>query len=104
MPPFPLEQLYCEEINGEPTRNYVEWRGIASAITLTGHPVTLVPIGLDHTSTPLGMQVVGPRRHSDAFTLAAASAIEKELQTHTRTRRPIPDINTLSAAARVSHA
>ena len=104
VPPFPLEQLYCEEINGEPTRNYVEWLGIASAITLTGHPVTLVPIGLDHTSTPLGMQVVGPRRHSDAFTLAAASAIEKELQTHTQTRRPIPDINTLSAAARVSHA
>jgi len=50
------------------------------------------------------MQVVGPRRHSDAFTLAAASAIEKELQTHTRTRRPIPDINTLSAPASASHA
>jgi len=62
VPPFPLEQLYCEEINGIPTRNYVEWLGIASAITLTGHPVTLVPIGLDHTSTPLGMQVVWRHR------------------------------------------
>ncbi len=92
VPPFPVEQLYCDEINGKKTQNYVEWLGIASAITLTGHPVTLVPIGLDHTGTPMGMQVVGPRRHSDAFTLAAAASIEKLLQQGETTRRPIPDI------------
>jgi Asp-tRNA(Asn)/Glu-tRNA(Gln) amidotransferase A subunit family amidase len=92
VPPFPVEQLYCDEINGKKTQNYVEWLGIASAITLTGHPVTLVPIGLDHTGTPMGMQVVGPRRHSDAFTLSAAASIEKLLQQGETTRRPIPDI------------
>ena len=90
MPPFPVEQLYCDEINGKKTANYVEWLGIASAITLTGHPVTLIPIGLDHTGAPLGMQVVGPRRHADRFTIGVASAIERVLQGMADTRRPIP--------------
>ena len=76
VPPFPVEQLYCDEINGVKTANYVEWLGIASAITLTGHPVTMVPTGLDQTGAPLGMQVVGPRRHADRFTIGVAAAVE----------------------------
>ena len=96
VPPFPVEQLYCDEINGKKTANYVEWLGIASAITLTGHPVTLIPTGLDHTGTPLGMQVVGPRRHSDRFTIGVAAAIERVFQSMPDTARPIPDITKLS--------
>jgi len=96
VPPFPVEQLYCDEINGKKTANYVEWLGIASAITLTGHPVTLIPTGLDHTGTPLGMQVVGPRRHADRFTIGVAAAIERVLQGMPDTRRPIPDLEKLS--------
>ena len=96
VPPFPVEQLYCDEINGEKTANYVEWLGIASAITLTGHPVTLIPTGLDHTGTPLGMQVVGPRRHADRFTIGVAAAIERVFQSMHDTARPVPDIAKLS--------
>ncbi len=99
VPPFPIEQLYCDEINGEKTQNYVEWLGIASAITLTGHPVTLLPIGLDNTGTPLGMQVVGPRRHSDISTLSAAAKIEALLQSHDSTRRPQPNLAELAEAS-----
>lgn len=95
VPPFPVEQLYCDEINGKKTANYVEWLGIASAITLTGHPVTLIPTGLDHTGTPLGMQVVGPRRHSDRFTIGTAAAIETIFQGIPETRRPAPDLKAL---------
>lgn len=95
VPPFPVEQLYCDEINGKKTANYVEWLGIASAITLTGHPVTLIPTGLDHTGTPFGMQVVGPRRHSDRFTIGTAAAIERVFQGMTETQRPVPDLNAL---------
>lgn len=95
VPPFPVEQLYCDEINGKKTANYVEWLGIASAITLTGHPVTMVPTGLDHTGTPLGMQVVGPRRHSDRFTIGTAAAIERIFQGMPETRRPLPNLETL---------
>ena len=95
VPPFPVEQLYCDEINGKKTANYVEWLGIASAITLTGHPVTLIPTGLDHTGTPLGMQVVGPRRHSDRFTIGTAAAIETIFQGIPETRRPVPDLKAL---------
>ena len=93
--PFPVEQLYCDEINGKKTANYVEWLGIASAITLTGHPVTLIPTGLDHTGTPFGMQVVGPRRHSDRFTIGTAAAIERVFQGMPATQRPLPDLATL---------
>jgi amidase len=95
VPPFPVERLYCDEINGKKTANYVEWLGIASAITLTGHPVTLIPTGLDHTGTPLGMQVVGPRRHSDRFTIGTAAAIETIFQGIPETRRPAPDLKAL---------
>lgn len=95
VPPFPVEQLYCDEINGEKMANYVEWLGIASAITLTGHPVTMLPLGLDHTGAPMGMQVVGPRRHADRFTLGAAAALEQILQTMPAVRRPIPDLAAL---------
>jgi len=95
VPPFPVEQLYCDEINGKKTANYVEWLGIASAITLTGHPVTLIPTGLDHTGTPFGMQVVGPRRHSDRFTIGAAAAIERVFQGMPATQRPLPDLAAL---------
>ena len=96
VPPFPVEQLYCDEINGVKTANYVEWLGIASAITLTGHPVTMVPTGLDQTGAPLGMQVVGPRRHADRFTIGVAAAVERVLQGMVDTRRPIPDLEALS--------
>jgi amidase len=96
VPPFPVEQLYCDEINGVKTANYVEWLGIASAITLTGHPVTMVPTGLDQTGAPLGMQVVGPRRHADRFTIGVAAAVERVLQGMADTRRPIPDLEALS--------
>lgn len=96
VPPFPVEQLYCDEINGKKTANYVEWLGIASAITLTGHPVTLIPTGLDHTGTPLGMQVVGPRRHADRFTIGVAAAIERVFQSMPDTARPVPDIAKLT--------
>ena len=96
VPPFPVEQLYCDEINGVKTANYVEWLGIASAITLTGHPVTMVPTGLDQTGAPLGMQVVGPRRHGDRFTIGVAAAVERVFQGMADTRRPIPDLEALS--------
>ncbi|MEE3107045.1 MAG: amidase family protein [Pseudomonadota bacterium] len=95
VPPFPVEQLYCDEINGQKTANYVEWLGIASAITLTGHPVTLIPTGLDHTGMPFGMQVVGPRRHADRFTIGIAAAIERTFQTMATTKRPLPDLAAL---------
>jgi Asp-tRNA(Asn)/Glu-tRNA(Gln) amidotransferase A subunit family amidase len=96
VPPFPLEQLYCDEINGKKTANYVEWLGIASAITLTGHPVTMLPMGLDHTGTPFGMQVVGPRRHSDRYTLGVAAALESLFRTVPDMARPLPDLGSLA--------
>ena len=64
MPPFPLK-LYCNEINGEDGELCgMAWYRFRDYVT--GHPVTLIPTGLDHTGT-LGMQVVGPRRHADRF-------------------------------------
>ncbi len=98
VPPFPVEQLWCEEINGRKTANYVEWLAITSGLTLTGHPVTVLPMGLDHTGAPLGIQIVGPKRHSDSFVLSVAAALEDAFSGMTDLRRPIPDLTALAAA------
>ena len=46
VPPFPVEQLYCDEIDGVKMPNYISWLDITSAITLTGHPVAVIPLRL----------------------------------------------------------
>jgi hypothetical protein len=41
------------------------------------------------------MQVVGPRRHSDRFTIGTAAAIERVFQGMSATQRPLPDLAAL---------
>ena len=55
-----------------------------------------LPFGMP-MGTPMGMQVVGPRRHADRFTLGVAAALEKILQTIPATKRPIPDPKALQS-------
>ena len=79
--------------------NYISWLDITSAITLTGHPVAVIPCGYEPTGTPFALQIVGPRRHSEALVIAAAAALEKAFASHPDLARPIPDISALEAAA-----
>ncbi|MCH8182051.1 MAG: amidase [Proteobacteria bacterium] len=104
VPPFPVEQLYCAEIDGVKLPNYISWLDITSAITLTGHPVAVVPCGYEPTGTPFGLQIVGPRRHSDASVIAAAAALETAFAADPDLARPVPDIAALTGVAQNSRS
>lgn len=87
--PFPWKQLYVEEIEGARLRTYFHWLALAYGLTLTGHPVCVIPCGRDAKGLPFGLQVCGPRG-ADRFTLAAAQALEQALARDPETARPIP--------------
>ena len=78
VPPFDKTVLYPETINGKPLKTYISWIGITYGITLTAHPVVVLPCGLDRTGMPFGIQLVG-RRGQEAALIAAAMALEGEL-------------------------
>jgi Asp-tRNA(Asn)/Glu-tRNA(Gln) amidotransferase A subunit family amidase len=96
--PFPVEQLFVSHINGEKLDTYITWCAIASAITLTTHPATVIPAGLGPTGMPFGLQIVG-RYRDDAGTLAAASALEVALAADPELARPLPDLAALKSRA-----
>jgi Asp-tRNA(Asn)/Glu-tRNA(Gln) amidotransferase A subunit family amidase len=95
VPPFPIEQLYCTHINDIEMGSYIQWADLTSGLTLTGHPIVSIPCGLDPTGTPFGLQVIGPRHHSEKFVIAVASALEKLFAGHADLARPVPDIDAL---------
>ncbi len=94
--PYPVEDVYVAEIDGERLATYITWISITYAVTLTTHPATVIPCGLGPTGLPFGLQIVG-RFRDDAGTLAAATAIEAALAADNATRRPIPDLDRLLA-------
>jgi len=59
--PRPWTELYPAQIDGKPTRTYFHWLALAYAATLPGHPALSLPVGLDHSGMPFGLQIVGPR-------------------------------------------
>ena len=77
--PFPVEQEWVTEINGEPMATYIDWMRSCSRITVTAHPAVTVPAGLtpsgpDTAALPVGLQLVG-RYGADRRLLEIAAAI-----------------------------
>ncbi len=99
--PRPWRELYPAEIDGKRTRTYFHWLALAYAVTLAGHPALSLPLGLDRAGMPFGLQIVGPRG-GDALVLAVAAALEEMLADDPRTARPVPDIDTLRRAPKLS--
>jgi Asp-tRNA(Asn)/Glu-tRNA(Gln) amidotransferase A subunit family amidase len=97
--PFPVEQLYCAEIDGVTLNNYYHWLAIAYGVTLTGHPAAVIPCGVDENGLPFCIQLVG-KRGADGFVMRAAQALETALAGDNETRRPMPDLAKLMAAAK----
>ncbi|MDX1431271.1 MAG: amidase family protein [Gammaproteobacteria bacterium] len=97
VPPFPVEQLYCTHINGVETSSYIQWADLTSGLTITGHPIVSIPCGLDPTGTPFGLQIVGPRKHSERFLIAVAAAIERYCAGDPALARPVPDTRALAS-------
>jgi amidase len=99
VPPFPKDQLYPKSINDAPLPTYISWVGIAYGVTLTGHPVVVVPCGLDRQGLPFGLQLVG-RYGQDLTLLAIAEALESALSESKSLRRPLPDLASLASHAK----
>lgn len=93
--PFPVENVYAEEVGGVRMATYIRWVAITYAVTLSGHPVTAIPAGFGPTGMPFGLQIVG-RSRDDVGTLAAAAAIESAMASDTHLARPRPDMAYLS--------
>jgi amidase len=94
--PFPWEQLYLAEMNGEKLRTYFHWLALTYGITLTGHPAVSIPCGVDERGMPFGLQVVGPHR-GDRFVLGVAEALEQAFARRPELARPLPDLVRLRA-------
>jgi len=73
--PFPVEQPYPTEINGQPLDNYTQWFFLTYAISVVGLPAITVPCGFTAGGLPVGLQIVG-RRRQEAAVLRAAAAFE----------------------------
>jgi amidase len=101
--PRSWRELYPAEIDGKPTRTYFHWLALAYAVTLPGHPAASLPIGVDRSGMPFGLQIVGPRG-GDAFVLAVAHALETLLAGDSRTARPVPDLTKLCGAKPIRDA
>jgi len=94
VPPFPVEQRYCAEIDGKKLPTYYAWLAPTYYLTLPAHPSISIPCGLEPTGTPFALQLCGPARQ-DKFLLDAAAALEALLQRDPRTARPLPDLEKL---------
>lgn len=88
--PFPHEQLFVEEINGEKMPTYMRWLSIAYAPTMALCCAAVVPCGLDSKGLPFGLQIFGPRG-SDLQVLEVALALERAMA-GSEMARPVPKI------------
>ncbi len=73
--PFPVEQRYVTEIDGEPCETYIDWFAITFALTMTSCPVVSIPCGFASDGLPVGLQIVGKPR-GEAALLRAAKWVE----------------------------
>ncbi len=94
--PFPHAQLYVAEINGEKMDTYMRWLAITYGITMTTHPVALLPCGRDGRGLPFGIQVVG-RYRGDAQLLRIAHSLERAMAAEPELARPLPDLEKLKS-------
>jgi Asp-tRNA(Asn)/Glu-tRNA(Gln) amidotransferase A subunit family amidase len=94
--PFPHAQLYVEEINGKKMDTYMRWLAITYGVTLTTHPVVVLPCGRDELGLPFGIQVIG-RMQDDARLIDIAHSLETVLAEDSELARPLPDLEKLKS-------
>lgn len=78
VPPYPVEQRYVTECAGQAFETYIDWLGIAYAITLVSLPALSLPCGFTESGLPVGLQMVG-RPRGEAALLSAAGTLQDAL-------------------------
>jgi Asp-tRNA(Asn)/Glu-tRNA(Gln) amidotransferase A subunit family amidase len=96
--PFPHDQLFVEEINGDRMPTYMRWLAISYAPTKAMGIGALLPCGVDDLGLPFGIQILGPRG-GDRKILEIARALEPVLAADPATARPLPDLTKLEGQA-----
>lgn len=91
---FNLKDGIPKQVGGRKMENYMDASLLRSALTLTGHPVIALPVGVDALGLPFGVQIVGPRR-GDTFLLAAAAALENHISCIAALANPRPNLETI---------
>ncbi len=76
VPPFDVDIRYIDEVNGHKFDNYIDWLGIAYAITCTSCPSISVPCGFTKSGLPVGLQIVA-RPRGDGQLLGFAHHFQK---------------------------
>ena len=92
--PFPHAQWSVGEINGRKMDTYMRWLAITYGVTMTIHPVAVIPCGVDARGLPFGIQIVG-RYRGDAELLAIAHSLERAMAGDKDLARPLPDLAKL---------
>jgi len=85
VPPFPADQEYPADINGQVQATYLDWMRSAYFITVTGCPAMSVPAGFTAEGWPVGVQIV-VRPNGERRLLEIARAFEQA--TRVGERRP----------------
>lgn len=85
VPPFPADQEFPHEINGEIQQTYLDWMRSSYLISVTGCPAISVPAGFTSDGLPVGIQIVAPHA-GERRLLEIAHAFEQ--RTRVGERRP----------------
>ena len=89
--PFPHEELFVTEINGEKMPNYTRWMALAYAPTTSLCCALALPCGVDEKGLPFGIQVIG-RRGADLAVLEIGLALETAFAADETMRRAVPPV------------
>lgn len=87
VPPFPADQEYPEDINGQVQETYLDWMRSSYFISVTGCPAMSIPAGFTAEGWPVGIQIV-VRPNDERRLLQIAKAFEQA--TLIGDRRPSP--------------
>ncbi|MAV47156.1 MAG: amidase [Alphaproteobacteria bacterium TMED89] len=89
--PFEWRHNYPPTVDGQVIKNYMAWLHLTSSLTVVGNPVVALPLGVDETGLPFGVQVIGPR-FDDHRLLSIAAALQALGGRDQQLARPVPSL------------
>lgn len=92
--PFPHEDMYPKQIDGEDMGGYLRWEAIAYGVTLFAGPAVVIPCGMGPGNMPMGIQLVA-RARSDAWLLDVAHTLEAIIAASESLSTPKPALDAL---------